>query len=112
MFFQFSDGVAAVPVLATGIAIFVSAAAAASSFQVDAGTGMPSTARRRLMASPRSPGSSRVSTSPALGCDRSEEHTSELQSLMRISYAVFCLKQKNIILTIHAETSLETVRQH
>src|SRR3546814_4843851 len=26
---------------------------------------------------------------------RSEEHTSELQSLMRISYAVFCLKQKN-----------------
>src|SRR3546814_2056234 len=34
-----------------------------------------------------------------LGClwplqDRSEEHTSELQSLMRISYAVFCLKKK------------------
>src|SRR3546814_5296957 len=29
-------------------------------------------------------------------CDnRSEEHTSELQSLMRISYAVFCLKQNN-----------------
>src|SRR3546814_8921854 len=28
---------------------------------------------------------------------RSEEHTSELQSLMRISYAVFCLKQKNDI---------------
>src|SRR3546814_10091599 len=27
---------------------------------------------------------------------RSEEHTSELQSLMRISYAVFCLKNKNI----------------
>src|SRR3546814_5881086 len=27
--------------------------------------------------------------------DRSEEHTSELQSLMRISYAVFCLKTKN-----------------
>src|SRR3546814_7905083 len=31
--------------------------------------------------------------------DRSEEHTSELQSLMRISYAVFCLKKKNK--TIH-----------
>src|SRR3546814_2325955 len=30
---------------------------------------------------------------PALGL-RSEEHTSELQSLMRISYAVFCLKKK------------------
>src|SRR3546814_3237495 len=28
--------------------------------------------------------------------DRSEEHTSELQSLMRISYAVFCLKKTNI----------------
>src|SRR3546814_1419285 len=27
---------------------------------------------------------------------RSEEHTSELQSLMRISYAVFCLKQKRV----------------
>src|SRR3546814_5568163 len=27
---------------------------------------------------------------------RSEEHTSELQSLMRISYAVFCLKKKNM----------------
>src|SRR3546814_5208316 len=29
-----------------------------------------------------------------LGENRSEEHTSELQSLMRISYAVFCLKKK------------------
>src|SRR3546814_10466947 len=29
--------------------------------------------------------------------DRSEEHTSELQSLMRISYAVFCLKKKTYI---------------
>src|SRR3546814_10387978 len=33
--------------------------------------------------------------------DRSEEHTSELQSLMRISYAVFCLKKK-----------INTYRQH
>src|SRR3546814_1610369 len=31
---------------------------------------------------------------------RSEEHTSELQSLMRISYAVFCLKKKNIRTTM------------
>src|SRR3546814_3098944 len=30
---------------------------------------------------------------------RSEEHTSELQSLMRISYAVFCLKKKNLCYT-------------
>src|SRR3546814_5361519 len=36
---------------------------------------------------------------PVLGdmTSRSEEHTSELQSLMRISYAVFCLKNKKII---------------
>src|SRR3546814_6877008 len=31
--------------------------------------------------------------------DRSEEHTSELQSLMRISYAVFCLKKKTTMKT-------------
>src|SRR3546814_4187571 len=32
---------------------------------------------------------------PSARALRSEEHTSELQSLMRISYAVFCLKKKN-----------------
>src|SRR3546814_3140181 len=32
---------------------------------------------------------------------RSEEHTSELQSLMRISYAVFCLKKQNINFILH-----------
>src|SRR3546814_4815200 len=40
-------------------------------------------------------------------CDaRSEEHTSELQSLMRISYAVFCLKkkQRNLTTTISSNT--------
>src|SRR3546814_2605849 len=36
----------------------------------------------------------RIEECRALGLDRSEEHTSELQSLMRISYAVFCLKKK------------------
>src|SRR3546814_9728625 len=39
--------------------------------------------------------SSRRRTRYRTGCCRSEEHTSELQSLMRISYAVFCLKKKN-----------------
>src|SRR3546814_20643140 len=34
---------------------------------------------------------------PVFGAGRSEEHTSELQSLMRISYAVFCLKKKKKI---------------
>src|SRR3546814_9573112 len=33
--------------------------------------------------------------------DRSEEHTSELQSLMRISYAVFCLKKKTTTINSH-----------
>src|SRR3546814_6313322 len=37
-------------------------------------------------------------------CDRSEEHTSELQSLMRISYAVFCLKKTNITTTSAAHS--------
>src|SRR3546814_2356829 len=35
------------------------------------------------------------SRDPIVVAGRSEEHTSELQSLMRISYAVFCLKKKN-----------------
>src|SRR3546814_3547295 len=42
----------------------------------------------------RASGSKR-STNPTISALRSEEHTSELQSLMRISYAVFCLKKKN-----------------
>src|SRR3546814_5176910 len=43
--------------------------------------------------------------------ERSEEHTSELQSLMRISYAVFCLKKKKKITrkTYHRQTSTESV---
>src|SRR3546814_1643123 len=50
------------------------------------------------------PDAGRISTEMGLGARlpdgraqlcRSEEHTSELQSLMRISYAVFCLKKKN-----------------
>src|SRR3546814_8605898 len=42
--------------------------------------------------------------------ERSEEHTSELQSLMRISYAVFCLKQQTI--TIPITTSDYTHTSH
>src|SRR3546814_4886285 len=38
---------------------------------------------------------------------RSEEHTSELQSLMRISYAVFCLKKKN-----KHQQETQTTREH
>src|SRR3546814_4169045 len=39
--------------------------------------------------------------------ERSEEHTSELQSLMRISYAVFCLKKKKTNKTEHLTESKE-----
>src|SRR3546814_4078726 len=37
------------------------------------------------------------SIKPLMEMSRSEEHTSELQSLMRISYAVFCLKKKQLM---------------
>src|SRR3546814_9434359 len=56
----------------------------------------PLTPRRRLVSAP--------SVAPALR-PRSEEHTSELQSLMRISYAVFCLKKKT------HETTTKSPRQ-
>src|SRR3546814_9932642 len=42
--------------------------------------------------------------------DRSEGHTSELQSLMRISYAVFCLKKKTT--TTHNKLKLSNITQH
>src|SRR3546814_6930981 len=47
---------------------------------------------------------------PAEAACRSEEHTSELQSLMRISYAVFCLKKKNIYTYLINPTI--TMRRH
>src|SRR3546814_5039385 len=50
------------------------------------GQRQPASSRRTSVSSNAVPGA------PALR--RSEEHTSELQSLMRISYAVFCLKKK------------------
>src|SRR3546814_5583703 len=54
----------------------------------------PAPARRSLPPRqiPRNPLPLRVRQHPS--AQRSEEHTSELQSLMRISYAVFCLKKK------------------
>src|SRR3546814_10160458 len=39
--------------------------------------------------------------------DRSEEHTSELQSLMRISYAVFCLQKKKQNTSLNVRSTLE-----
>src|SRR3546814_2427333 len=43
----------------------------------------------------------RKKDAPVEAICRSEEHTSELQSLMRISYAVFCLKKKTILVSHH-----------
>src|SRR3546814_10249875 len=40
-------------------------------------------------------------------CNRSEEHTSELQSLMRSSYAVFCLKKKNELKSEYISLSIQ-----
>src|SRR3546814_7122875 len=45
-----------------------------------------------------------------LARERSEEHTSELQSLMRISYAVFCLKQKKKNDTENHHTKLNVLQ--
>src|SRR3546814_5419615 len=57
-----------------------------------------------LAVPPRHPGDLRTDQ------PRSEEHTSELQSLMRISYAVFCLKKK--IETISNDASRQLIRHH
>src|SRR3546814_8796286 len=50
---------------------------------------------------------------PQLGSGgRSEEHTSELQSLMRISYAVFCLKKKKINKERHCNSRCSTTKHN
>src|SRR3546814_10503817 len=46
------------------------------------------------------------------GHGRSEEHTSELQSLMRISYAVFCLKKKKPTTTTKNTTKVQNESNH
>src|SRR3546814_1011623 len=51
----------------------------------------PATGKQRWRFDPNVPDAA----IPYTAACRSEEHTSELQSLMRISYAVFCLKKKN-----------------
>src|SRR3546814_6929705 len=55
-------------------------------------TALPLTAPRSSAPSSPHPARSNGTT----GHNRSDEHTSELQSLMRISYAVFCLKKKTV----------------
>src|SRR3546814_10830615 len=63
-------------------------------------------ARQRNMAAAQLVGADRKRGDGAVHCGvadppRSEEHTSELQSLMRISYAVFCLKKKKDHIKTH-----------
>src|SRR3546814_2425336 len=50
----------------------------------------------------------------ALAVPRSEEHTSELQSLMRISYAVFCLKKKKSTIrhTYHHQSNNKSIQHY
>src|SRR3546814_9151327 len=50
-----------------------------------------------------------IKMAPIKMAPRSEEHTSELQSLMRISYAVFCLKKKK---NNHTSTRTPLMRRH
>src|SRR3546814_2623181 len=68
---------------------------------------LPSTSSTRWM-------TNMTSGRPASYSSRSEEHTSELQSLMRISYAVFCLKKKkhNKTHIIFINTEQQTTPNH
>src|SRR3546814_5598766 len=54
------------------------------------------------------PGSTKLCSLTVMNRSRSEEHTSELQSLMRISYAVFCLKKKKKRKTNYEETKSQS----
>src|SRR3546814_3611311 len=79
-------------------------------------TGRAAPARRRgepgnALWPARARNARRGAEKPARGSARSEEHTSELQSLMRNSYAVFCLKKKNPRTTIQSKTKTKQQKQ-
>src|SRR3546814_1470427 len=86
---------------------------------VDPSRNMPSTLAR-LHARARPPGCSNVASSQSRSppivaptrFTRSEEHTSELQSLMRISYAVFCLKKKKHNQTKKCYSTNQTLQEN
>src|SRR3546814_10047829 len=68
-------------------------------YSEDASVAHPDHSQRSRRRRTKRTSRSRCTTRSCLSQPRSEEHTSELQSLMRISYAVFCLKKKlNIII--------------
>src|SRR3546814_5497120 len=68
--------------------------------------------RRRARSACRSRRRARRSPCAIDAWCRSEEHTSELQSLMRISYAVFCLKKKKITSTESIDHRLQNITHH
>src|SRR3546814_3720751 len=86
----------AIPLAANALAAGVTAAdavdAPASPIPLAASVSVPAPAADPRPEAKREQKPKPATPSPA----RSEEHTSELQSLMRISYAVFCLKKKNL----------------
>src|SRR3546814_4435879 len=65
----------------------------------------------RISAKPIRIPSARSASAPIGHWGRSEEHTSELQSLMRISYAVFCLKKKKKHNTHNLKKRLKKTKQ-
>src|SRR3546814_10827654 len=102
--------------------VIVSRATAGASYLNDRmppGTGSPEpAAQMSIRFCERSPGSKQTpemvqpfvsQTFAHAATTRSEEHTSELQSLMRISYAVFCLKKKTKHLKRHVTSSLHRI---
>src|SRR3546814_7368176 len=92
---QHRDAALAIPLQLHELAVMFRRGVAAPQRSLAAAGGMGTVSPRRRRAGRPKPGAARRrgSASRAWGC-RSEEHTSELQSLMRISYAVFCLKKK------------------
>src|SRR3546814_1106581 len=74
----------------------------------------PDSGPRRMALCARTVGASPIDQLPdgitGSHISRSEEHTSELQSLMRISYAVFCLKKKNKLHTTHKYKEVPTLQ--
>src|SRR3546814_6934495 len=80
--------------------------AASSTSSAPAAIAMASACGKRCGATSTSRSSPMVLSARAAEPMRSEEHTSELQSLMRISYAVFCLKKKK-----NTQDSTQTAQQ-
>src|SRR3546814_10512051 len=73
---------------------------------------IPATSARSSVTAWACPPAAAISDATDWACSRSEEHTSELQSLMRISYAVFCLKKKKKQLRAIVNIRHHDTKQH